>query len=117
MYWKRILVFTLLALVIRGGGPITAQDEAVADSKREPDRVAIDELTKDMIRAFDDRDAAAIAANWTEEGAFTHNDGEPIRDRAEIQKGYEEFFRTLKGKPKLEIQSDSLDFRSARSEE
>jgi len=113
MYWKRILVFALLALVILGGGFITAQDKTAADPKREPDQLAIDKLTKEMIQAFDNRDAAAIASNWSEEGAFIHNDGEPIRGRAEIQKGYEEFFRTLKGRPKLEIQSDALDFPSA----
>jgi uncharacterized protein (TIGR02246 family) len=113
MHWKRILVFALLALVVLGGGFTPAQEKAAAEPKREPDRVAIEKLTKDMIQAFDKRDAAAIAACWTEEGAFIHNDGEPIRGRAEIQKGYEEFFRTLKGKPKLEIQSDALDFPSA----
>ena len=113
MYWKRILVFALLPLVVLGGSFTTAQEKAAAEPKREPDRVAIEKLTKDMIQAFDKRDAAAIAASWTEEGAFIHNDGEPIRGRAEIQKGYEEFFRTLKGKPKLEIQSDALDFPSA----
>jgi uncharacterized protein (TIGR02246 family) len=113
MHWKRILVFALLALVVLGGDFTTAQEKAAAERKREPDRVAIEKLTNDMIQAFDKRDAAAVAANWTEEGAFIHNDGEPIRGRAEIQKGYEEFFRTLKGKPKLEIQSDALDIPSA----
>ena len=78
----------------------TAQDKTAKDPKREADRLAIDKLTKDMIQAFDQRDAAAIAANWTEDGEFIRNDGEPIRGRAEIQKGYAEFFKTLKGKPK-----------------
>jgi uncharacterized protein (TIGR02246 family) len=112
MRWKSILLFTLLALTVVGAFT-TAQDKTAKGHEREPDRLAIDRLTKDMIQAFDKRDAAAIAANWTEDGEFIHNDGEPIRGRAEIQKGYAEFFKTLKGKPKLEVQSDAVRFPSA----
>jgi uncharacterized protein (TIGR02246 family) len=110
-----IFLYTLLVLaVVAGdGGSSTAQDLPDKDPKREPDRLAIDRLTKDMIEAFDRRDASAIAARWTDDGEFTHNDDEPVRGRARICKGYEEFFKTLKGRPKLEIQSDSLRFPSA----
>jgi ketosteroid isomerase-like protein len=66
-----------------------------------------------MIQAFKKRDAAAIAAIWTEEGEFIGSDNQPIHGRAELQKGYEEFFKTLKGKPGLEIQLDGLRFPSA----
>jgi uncharacterized protein (TIGR02246 family) len=112
MHWKSVLLFTVPALVL-GGGLTTAQDKTAKDPKREPDRLAIDKLTQDMIQAFDKRDAAAIAAHWTEGGEFIHDDGEPIRGRAEIRKGYATFFKTLKGKPKLEIRSDALHFLSA----
>jgi uncharacterized protein (TIGR02246 family) len=113
MQWNRIVLYPLLALVALGGGFAAAQDKPVRDEKREADRLAIDQLTRDMIQAFEKRDAAALAANWTEEGEFVRNAGEPVRGRAEIRKGYEEFFKTLKGKPKLEIQSDALRFPSA----
>jgi uncharacterized protein (TIGR02246 family) len=113
MRWKSIVLFTLLTLVVLGGGFTTAEDKTAKDPKREPDRRAIDQLTKDMIQSFEKRDAAAMAALWTEGGEFIRNGGEPIRGRAEIQKGYAEFFKTLKGKPKLEIQSDTLRFPSA----
>lgn len=112
MHWH-IVLSTLLVLVVLGGGFASAQDKTAKDPKRESDRLAIEKATKEMIEAFDKRDAAAIAANWSDEGEFIHNDGEPIRGRAEIQKGYEEFFKTLKGMPKLEIQSDELRFLSA----
>jgi uncharacterized protein (TIGR02246 family) len=102
-----------LALVVLSSGFATAQDKTANDPKREPDRLAIGRTTKDMVEAFDKRDAAAIAATWTDEGMFVHNDGEPIRGRAEIQKGYAEFFKTLQGKSKLEVQSDVLSFTSA----
>jgi uncharacterized protein (TIGR02246 family) len=110
--WNLVLC-TLLACVALGGGFASPQDKTAIDTKREPDRLALEKLSKAMIQAFDHRDAAAIAANWTDEGEFVHNDGEPIRGRTEIQKGYAEFFNTLQGKPKLEIQSDSLRFPSA----
>jgi uncharacterized protein (TIGR02246 family) len=113
MHWNRIVLYTLLALVIFGGGFTTAQDRRAKALKREADRLAIDKLSKDMIQAFEKRDAAAVAAHWTEEGELIYNDGEPICGRAAIEKGYAEFFKTLKGKPKVEIQSEVLRFPSA----
>ena len=92
---------------------MTAQDKTTKGPDREADKQAIDKLIKENIQAFNNRDAAAIAANWTAEGEYIRNDGEPIRGRAEIQKGYAEFFKTLKGKPKLEVQTDGLRFPSA----
>jgi uncharacterized protein (TIGR02246 family) len=112
MRWKSIVPFALLALVLPGG-LAAAQDNTARDLKREADRLAIDKLTRDLIQAFEKRDAAAIAANWTEDGEFTHNDDEPVHGRDAIQKGYAEFFKTLKGKPKVEIQADAPRFPSA----
>jgi uncharacterized protein (TIGR02246 family) len=113
MYRKCIAIFAGLALLVLGVGFMTAQDKSAKDPKREADKVAIDKLSKEMVQAFDKRDAAAIAANYTTEGEFIRNDGEPIRGRAAIEKGYTEYFRTLKGKPKLEVQFDNLRFPSA----
>ena len=113
MHWNRNVLYTLLALVVLGGGFTTAQDKTAKDPKREADRLALDKLSKEMTQAFDNQDAAAIAAHWTEEGESIRNDGEPICGRAAIEKAYAEFFRTLKGKPKLEIQSEVLRFPSA----
>ncbi len=89
------------------------QDKTAGDPRHEADRLAIGKLSKDLIVAFDRRDAAAIAAHWTEDGEFIHNGSEPIRGRAEIRKGYAEFFKTLTGKPKLEIPSNVVRFLSA----
>ena len=113
VHWKGIVLFIVPALVILGVGFTTAQDKTARGPKRESDRRAIDKLTRDMIRAFEKRDAAAIAAHWTQDGEFIRNDGESVRGRAEIQKGYAKFFKALKGKPKMEIQSDSVRFPSA----
>jgi uncharacterized protein (TIGR02246 family) len=109
----KLNALSTMALVILSSGFATAQDKTAKDPKREPDRLAIEKATQNMIEAFDKRDAAAIAANWTDEGVFVHNEGERIRGRAEIQNGYAEFFKTLPGKPKLEVQPDVLSFPSA----
>jgi uncharacterized protein (TIGR02246 family) len=113
MYRKSILLFAGLALLVLGVGLMTAQDKTAKDPRRAADKLAIDKLIKEIIQAFDKRDAAAIAAHWTEEGEFIRNDGESIRGRGEIQKAYAAYFKTLTGKPKLEIQSDDLRFPSA----
>jgi len=106
-------VLLSLALVA-SGGPAAAQVETDKDTqKREADHRAIDQLTRDLIDAFDQRDVLAIVARWTDNGEFSHNNDEPVRGRADIQKGYEEFFNTLQGNPKLEIESDALHFPSA----
>ena len=113
MFRKSILLLAALGLVLLGVGFMIAQDRTAKDPKREADKTAIDKLIKDNIKAFNDRDAAAIAANWTAEAEYIRNDGAPIRGRAEIQKGYADFFKTLKGKPTVEVQTDNLRFPSA----
>ena len=113
MHQRIILLAAGLALAILGVGCMTAQEQTDKGSDREADKQAIDNLSKDFVLAFNNRDAAAVAANYTAEGEYIRNDGEPIRGRDEIQKGYAEFFKTVKGKPKLEIQTDGLRFTSA----
>jgi uncharacterized protein (TIGR02246 family) len=113
MHRKRILLVTGLAVLLLGIRLMTAQDKADKGPGREADKAAIEKLVKENIQAFNNRDAAAIAANWTAEGEYVRNDGEMIRGRAEVQKGYAEFFKTLKGKPTLEVQTDGLRFPSA----
>ena len=115
MFRKRIVLVTALVLAFLGVSFMTAQDKTNKAADREADKAAIDKLIKESIKAFNDRDAAAIAANWTTEGEYIRNDGTPVRGRAEIQKGYADFFKTLKGKPTVEVQSDGLRFMSADS--
>jgi uncharacterized protein (TIGR02246 family) len=113
MHRKSILLVTGLAVAVLGVGFMTAQDKKDKGPDRGADKQAIDKLIKENIQAFNNLDAAAIAANWTADGEYIRNDGEPIRGREEIRKGYAEFFKTLKGKPKVEAQVDGLRFTSA----
>jgi uncharacterized protein (TIGR02246 family) len=113
MLQKCIVPSTALALVFLGVHFMTAQSQTTRGPNREADKLAIDKLIQENVQAFNSRDAAAIAANWTADGEYIRNDGEPIRGRGEVQKGYAEFFKTLKGKPTVEVQTDNLRFPSA----
>jgi uncharacterized protein (TIGR02246 family) len=113
MFQKCIVTVTALTLVVLGVGFLVAQSKGTKGPDREADKPAIDKLIKANIQAFNNRDAAAIAANWTDEGEYIRNDGDPVRGRADIQKGYAEFFKSLKGKPTVEVQTDNLRFPSA----
>jgi uncharacterized protein (TIGR02246 family) len=92
-----------------------AQEKKAADPKREADKQAIDKLVQDQIQAFNNKDAKALAANWTEDSEYSRNDDVPFRGRAAIEKGYTDYFKTLKGKPKVEVQVDGLRFPSRDS--
>ena len=113
MLQKCIVPATALAFLFLGVHFMTAQSKTAQGPNREADKLAIDKLIQENVQAFNSRDAAAIAANWTADGEYLRNDGEPVRGQAEIQKGYAEFFKTLKGKPTLEVQTDNLRFPSA----
>jgi uncharacterized protein (TIGR02246 family) len=77
------------------------------------DKQAIDKLVKEQIQAFNNRDAAAIVANWTADAEYIRNDGDPVVGRDAVQKGYADFFKTLRGKPTVDVQTDNLRFPSA----
>jgi uncharacterized protein (TIGR02246 family) len=110
---RSLFLLTGLAGLVLGVGFMAAEDKTGKDTKREADKQAIDKLAKEMIQAFDKRDAAAMAAHWTAEGEFIRNDGAAIRGQSEIQKAYADYFKTLTGKVKLEAQTDGLRFPSA----
>src|SRR5262245_4339124 len=112
MYRKGVMLAAALALLVLGVRFLTAQDQPAKGKDREADKQAIDKLIKDSVQAFNNRDAAAIAANWTADGEYIRNDGTPVRGPADIQKGYADFFKTLKGKPTVEVQIDNLRFPS-----
>jgi uncharacterized protein (TIGR02246 family) len=110
---RSILIATGLAAAVLCVGFMTAQEKKDKGPDRESDKAAIHKLSVEFAQAFNNRDAAAIAAKYTTEGEYLRNDGELIRGRAEIEKGYAEYFKTLKGKTKLEVQADGLRFTSA----
>jgi uncharacterized protein (TIGR02246 family) len=113
MSTKCIVPVTALILAVLGVNFMTVQGKTTKAPDREADKQAIDKLIKEQIQSFNIRDAAAVTANWTTDAEYIRNDGEPVRGRAEIQKGYAEFFKTLKGKPTAAVQVDNLRFPAA----
>jgi uncharacterized protein (TIGR02246 family) len=118
----RVSILTGLVVAILAVGFMAAQDrkyvekvDKAPDPKREADKQAIDKLVQDMVQAFNNKDAAALVANWSDDGEYSRNDDVPFRSKAEIEKGYANYFKTLKGKPKIEVQIDGLRFPSRDS--
>jgi uncharacterized protein (TIGR02246 family) len=109
---KYTVALTALTLVFLGVSYVTVQGQATRAHDREADKQAVDRLIKEQVQAFNNRDAGAIAANWTTYAEYIRNDGDPVRGRDAVQKGYAEFFKTLKGKPTVEVQTDNLRFPS-----
>jgi uncharacterized protein (TIGR02246 family) len=113
MSLKCIVPVTALAVVFLGINYMTVQGQATRTANRDADKQAIDKLVKEQVQAFNNRDAAAIAAHWTADAEYIRNDGDPVRGRDAVQKGYADFFKTLKGKPAVDVQTDNLHFPSA----
>ena len=67
---KYIVTVTALTLVFLGVSYMTAQGQAPRGANREADKQAIEKLIKDQIQAFNNRDAAAITANWTADAEY-----------------------------------------------
>src|SRR4051794_26542651 len=101
MYRKSVFLAAGLLLAVVAAGVMSGQDKTGKGPNREADKLAIEKLTKEMIQAFNNRDAASIAAHWTAEGDYSRNDGEPIRGQGNILRGYADYFRTLKSNPDL----------------
>jgi uncharacterized protein (TIGR02246 family) len=119
MFRKSILLVLGLALVaVVGANFMRGQEKTEGDkqpSKHEADKKAIEQLVKDLIKAFNSKDAAAMASHWTEDGEFIRNDGDAVEGREEIEKGYADYFKSLKTNPKVEVEFDNLRFPSANT--
>jgi ketosteroid isomerase-like protein len=85
------LVVALVGLAISFALPAFAQQKDAADPQI---RQQIDALAKKLDEAFNDNDAAAAAALFTEDGIFVTPQG-PIYGREAIEKYYAELFQRL----------------------
>ncbi len=71
-----------------GGKPA----EAVKAPPTNPDEAAIRANSEAFVAAFNQRNAKAIAALWTEQGEYVDDRGRRFEGRAEIESGYATFF-------------------------
>ena len=79
-----------------------------ADAKPvSPDEAAIRKSAAQFVAAFNRGDAAAVAAQWTEDGDYTNELGQRYRGRAAIEAEYASFFKAYPG-IKMEVAVDSV---------
>jgi uncharacterized protein (TIGR02246 family) len=111
MYRKATCLLIGSAVVVLVISATTAQDKDKKDPKRDADIQAIRKAGQDYVKAFENGDAKALAGMWTAEGEFHAADGDIIRGRAAIEKGYAELF-ARKEPRKIELQASSIRFPS-----
>ncbi len=89
--------------------PPPAADASSADLSQQasPDVVAIRASAESFVSVFNQHDARAIAALWTEGGEYVDDTGHTFSGRAEIEKSYQEFFVAAPD-AKIQITVDSI---------
>lgn len=96
------VIFCLAASVI----PLSAQE--AAPEKPSPEIAGLEKLAKDFVAAYNKKDAAAVAALFTETGEITDRDATDITSgREDIKARYEAIFAAPKA-PKIAVQVDSV---------
>jgi uncharacterized protein (TIGR02246 family) len=80
---------------------------AVGDKQPDSSEAAVRRSTAALVKALNSGDAKTVAANWTKDGEYLGPDGEVIRGRAAIAKGYAELF-TKHPKIRVDLQADSV---------
>jgi uncharacterized protein (TIGR02246 family) len=101
----------------RDGQPAKAQAREAAKRAAEPqtgsdaDRQAIHQSARAFVKAFNDGDATAVAALWTEQAEYIHDGGAILRGRLAIEKSYAELFKS-QPKARIEVQTESVHFPS-----
>jgi uncharacterized protein (TIGR02246 family) len=91
----------------------TSAQSAPADP-RAADRAAVRTAMNSFVKAFESRDAAALAAHFTAEGEFKNDEGLTVHGQPMLQKGFSEFFAKT---PEVtaDVRPESLRFLSADS--
>ncbi len=65
---------------------------AAVSSAHDDDRAAIRSAMQSFAKAFQSRDAKALAAHWTAEGEYRNQMGVTVRGREALEEGFSEFF-------------------------
>lgn len=103
MYLTRnhlLLVVCLISGRVATGQP-SEMNQTTADKE-------IRAAAESFVNSFNQRDAAALAAHWTEEGVYVDEDGQRFQGRKSIQGEYEALFKSSPENMKLQIEIDSI---------
>jgi uncharacterized protein (TIGR02246 family) len=84
--------FTMAVLLGAAPAPGTPSPAADEPGARAEDRAAIRAAMRSFVKAFEARDAKAVAGHWTAEGEYINEDGEAVRGREALEKGFAAFF-------------------------
>jgi len=105
----------LVALALMAAtAPAHAQTGTKAKAPADPrndDRTAIRASLASFVKAFESRDAKALASHWTADGEYNRDDTVAILGRPAIEKAFTDFFAKTP-EVKAEIQPQSLRFVS-----
>ncbi len=92
----------------------TARSQSTAADPRTKDREAVHAAMASFVKAFESRNAGALAAHFTADGEFKNETGLTVHGRESLEKGFSEFFAKT---PEVtaNLRPDSLRFLSADS--
>jgi uncharacterized protein (TIGR02246 family) len=115
-----LLALACAVLGLRGGiGIDSAKAQQASPPKsqaadRPEDREAIRSAMRSFVKAFESRDAKALAGHWTTGGEFTNEAGLTVRGREALEKAFSEVLAKTP-EAKAEVHPESLRFLSSGS--
>jgi uncharacterized protein (TIGR02246 family) len=99
---------------VRAGTEPKPQAQAAAPDARDADRGAIRAAMDSFVKAFESRDAKALAGHWTDQGEYQTVEGARVKGRDALEKGFIAFFgRTPEVTARVD--SEALRFLSGDS--
>ena len=109
---KNSVTALLVASCLFGAGRAAAQ---VSTADRTQVEKAIRATADSFAESFKQRDAVAIAAQWTLDGVYVNEEGERFEGREAIQAEYETLFENCASDVELMIEIDSIRLINAQS--
>jgi uncharacterized protein (TIGR02246 family) len=97
------------AVSVSNGPGKAAGGRPAQDKGRQADREAIEQSSRDFVKAFAKGDARAVAALWTEQGELLDVHGHLTRGRDAIEKAFAEVFKENPG-ARVEVAIESIRF-------
>jgi len=104
-----VAVAALTGSLVHSHGQDTREAKEAPVQPDSPEMAAVKKTAEAFAKAFNAGDAKEMAAFWTKDGEYVGPDGDAIRGRKEIEKGYAEFFKkNPRAKVEVEVQSVRL---------
>jgi uncharacterized protein (TIGR02246 family) len=79
---------------------------------RSDDRAVLAAVMASLVKAFEHKDAKALAMQFTSQGEYSNEDGKSAHGRDALEKGFAQFF-ARSGELKAEVRPESLRFLSS----